>query len=102
MKDKKATPITPGYRYRDPFITHVVMCVLRVNRKTRKALVISENYQRPIGGLKVVTLAYVRKGKRLAPDAMWALRIPCVCCGKARQHTVKDAAKMARKMGVKP
>lgn len=97
----KAIPITPGYRYRDPILTRVVMCVLRVNRKTKRALVISENYQSPIGGLKVVTLAHILKGKRLAPDAMWAMRIPCVCCGKARQHTVADAAKMARKMGVK-
>lgn len=93
-------PVHVGTRFRDP-VHSQVGCVLRVNRRTKRVVVV---WEQPQGEppLDVLPLARVLQGRRLPGDLGLQSRMPCPCCGTTRRFRVTGAAKLARKLGYEP
>lgn len=91
--------IHQGYRFRDK--NGLVGCVLTVGRRTSRAIVA---WEQPGGEepFDVLKIDRILASARLAPDTLRMNRMPCLCCGRGRQMTVRAAARLAKRLGVKP
>lgn len=104
MKKKTETPfrIAQGDRFRDG--THGdIYCVLLVSRTTKRATVMVERAYDPAdrGTLRVMTFAALARKRRMQPRYLTAPFLPAVRVSSDR-ISVLSAARVARKIGVKP